>query len=759
MNKKDDTKTTDTSVSKTSGKVQTEKTVKTSEKKVKMVSAKKLPPLFKKEYTVKKYEKKIGRHIFIESDRKFIDKFFENSKNAKGEATVKVNLDSNIPSSDLERCKTLAKQIKSQKGGIKIVPLAAVIVLVAGIGISFTLFKNVIIKNALVSSMQGFFKAKTDIQKVDFKFFDSSLKISGLQQANKDSPMKNIFQLDEILVDFNLADLCRGKFHAENLVVEGVALDTERTKSGELPLKAKKEKKKSEEAKLSAKSDELKQNAMKNLMAMFENYNPEKMIEELQDRLTSPKIAAEVSANVQQKIAKWQAVPEKLSGQVAEFSSSVNAVANTDWSKVKDPVKLKSALETLNGAYTTGTSLKATVDRTSSEIKTDAAEVSTYAKKVESAVKSDLGLVEGKISEIKKLFSPDGLKQIMDEAVQSMLYSVLGKYYPYVDTAMKKALEIKDATEKSGAKNVDKNSKKTKASKKQKKEAQKRLSGRDVYFKADGVPKFLVNKAVASGYEYGKDAVLENLLFKGVASDISSNPDIYGKPAKIEADFKILGKPNNASIVIDARSKSQNPLIDASYSGKGYPVAADAQVFSFNSNSDIQAKLTADADGNFKIGGNIDMFMDGINGMEFEPARLSALYRTALLGVKNLTLGFTVSYDSQNGTSVSIDNLDKISGQIVNPITAAISTELNSIANESKAKVSAMLSEKTGIANEKITQFTEIQRLVNNQKNKLDSTQKQLEAKRRELENQIKNAAASAASSAITDAAGGFFKK
>lgn len=723
--------------------------VSKKQKKVKLVSAKKLPPLFKKSYTTEKYEKKIGKHIYIKTDREFIDKIFVPAKDKKNRDILKVDLKSNLPKADVKRYKVLAKQIKSQKGGIKIVPLLAVVILIAAIGICFTLFKNVIIKKGITSAMQGIFQAKTDIEKVDFQFFGSSLDIRGLQQANKDEPMKNLFQMDDIMIDFNLTDLCRGKFHAENLIVAGVALGTDRKTSGELPAKVKKEKKTSEESEISKKAEELKNAAMNSLLAMFADYNPEKMLSDLQDELKSPTLAAEISTNVQEKVAKWQEVPSQIQTQVTEFSTSVNDVIKTDWSKVSDPTRLKSALETLNSAYTKGTSLKTSIEKTTKEIESDSKEVAGYANQVESAVKSDLNLVETKIADVKNLFSPEGLKEIMNEAVQSMLYSVLGKYYPYVNTAMDKVTEIK-ASSVAKSEKSEKTEKSEKKAKKNKTETKReRLSGRDIYFKKDTVPKLLINNVVASGYEFGKEATEENLLFKGVATDISSNPDMYGKPAKAEADFKIGTNKNNAKIVVDARTNTTAPLVYADYTGNGYPINADAQVFSFESSSNIKANMSADSDGSFKIGGNVDLSMNGIKGFEFEPVRLSNLYNNALGGIKNLTLGFTIDCDKSNGVSVSIDNLDRLASQLVNPITKAVSGELNSIASEAQTKVTAMLSEKTGIATDKIAQFTNIEGLIGNQKNSLDSLQNQLDSKKKELENQIKNAAKGAATDAL----------
>ena len=730
---------------------------KKSAKKIKSVSAKKLPSIFKKEYTVDSYEKKIGKHIFIEADKDFVKKIFVSSADKKGRPIFKVDFSSQISKNDLKRYKILSKQIKNQKGGIKIVPLVAVAVFIAAAGISFSLFKNVIVKNIIVSSMQGIFKAKTDISKVDFKFFNSYLNIKGLVQANKDSPMKNIFQADDIMIDFDLADLCKGKFHAENIIVEGVALNTDRKVSGKIALKEKKAKQKSEESDISKKSEELKNSVSEHFMAMFQNYNPERILADLQEQLESPKIADDISAGIQEKITKWQDTPAKIQAEITGFSSSVNDILKTDWTKIKDVEKLKSALESLNNAYITGNSLKETVEKSSVEIKTDSVQIAAYAKQIEKAVVSDLNLVETKIGEAKKLFSIQGFSEVMSQAVQSVLYSAAGKYYPYVNTAMKKAIEIKnDSSGKSGG---SAKKQKPKKSGKNQKKSKERLKGRDFYFDSDGIPKILLNNVVASGYEYGKEQNAETLIFKCVATDISSDQNVYGKPAKIEADFKIFGD-NKASVTVDARTNSESPLVVANYLGKNYPFSADTQIFSFNSKADISAKFSADSDGSFKISGSLNMSMDGIDGMAFEPARLSELYGKALKGIKKLPIGFSVDFSKENGVSVSIENLDSLSRQLAEPVTAAIFGELDSISANARENASKMLSEKTGIATEKIDKFLDIQNLIGKEKAGIDSLQKQLDSKKKEIQNQIanaaKNAAVDAASSAIKNATNGF---
>ena len=88
--------------------------------------------------------------------------------------------------------------------------------------------------------MQKTFGARTDIDYLNFNLFDAQLDIRNLAQADKEYPMTNLFSIDSVKIDLNLTDLLRGKFHTENITVDGVALNTPRTISGELPEKTKK---------------------------------------------------------------------------------------------------------------------------------------------------------------------------------------------------------------------------------------------------------------------------------------------------------------------------------------------------------------------------------------------------------------------------------------------------------------------------------------------------------------------------------------
>lgn len=714
-----------------------------SKKPEKTVSAKKLPGIFKKTYKEKTYSKNLLKKFYIEADKKFVEKLYSPSQDKKGRNIMVCNKSAEITKADLKRYKLIAKQIKMQKGGIKLVPLIAVAVLVAVLSAGVSLFKNIIIEKAITSAMQGIFGAKTDIAKVDFQFFNASLEINGLEQANKDSPMKNLFQIDSIKTSFNLTDLLRGKFHAENLSVEGVAIDTERKKSGELPIKpAKTKEEKQTESALSAKKQELSEEASAKLKEMFDSYNPEKMLENLQNELKSPAVASQISTDVQQKVEKWSSLPAELQEKVNAFSKNVNDIANTDFSKINDVAKLKSTLEKINSTAKSGEELKKLIEKSNSDLFSDSKAIADYSNKIQTAIKSDYALVDSKISEMKSVLSPAGLNEIMTNAVQSVLYQMCGKYYPYVSKGLNAALS---AQKSSSEKETEKSAEKTE------KTVMTRHPGRTVFFKQDTVPTLFIENVTASGYEYKTD----NLLFKGNAKNIANNQNMTGKPTDISADFKIAGNPNNASVKIDARTNTNSPLVTASYTGSGIPVNADAQVFAFTSKSTIKAKMTADTNGKVSLNGVLDMNISEMTGMQFDVEKISELYNTALSNISRLTVDFSIGINEDKTMTISLNNLDSLASQLTTPVVKTLTAKLNSIAADARSSAAKLLSEKTGVATEKIEQFTNIKNSVNSSKESVNNLQKKLEQKKKQINDQITNSTKAAAG----DAAGNLIKK
>ena len=88
-------------------------------KKEKLVSARKLPGIFKKTYSPKKIENKIYKKIFIPADLELIKSIFE--PHPKKQGNLFVPRDKQISKRQLKKFKAIAKEIKRQKASFKLI--------------------------------------------------------------------------------------------------------------------------------------------------------------------------------------------------------------------------------------------------------------------------------------------------------------------------------------------------------------------------------------------------------------------------------------------------------------------------------------------------------------------------------------------------------------------------------------------------------------------------------------------------------------
>lgn len=223
--------------------------------------------------------------------------------------------------------------------------------------------------------MQSAFGAKTELSSVNVELLGASITIKNLQQANKNSPMKNLFQADKIEIKFNLTQALRGKFDAENIELSGFTVNTERKTTGELPKKEKKQKKQKQKSENSFDFAEKKNealNAAKNsIQEVFAEYNPQNIINELEGNLKSPETAKQVQAEAEALVSKWKNKPEELESQVKDLDQSVRSVLDTNWGNIDDVAKLKLAIENVTSAMEKSKSLTKNIQSTANDVKSD----------------------------------------------------------------------------------------------------------------------------------------------------------------------------------------------------------------------------------------------------------------------------------------------------------------------------------------------------------------------------------------------------
>ena len=716
---------------------------------------KKIPSLFRKKYTAKKLEKKIYKKLYVPDDKKYVKSLFTEveKKGAKQIPIYAIPADKaeQLAKKDMKRLKLLAKQIKSQKGRVNFVPLIVTIAFIVAIPVCFSMFKNVIIKKALTVVCENIFEAKTDIGKVDFKFLDSSLKIKKVEIANKNDYMKNLVDIGSITIDFDLGQLLRKRFVADELSVLDVNTGTERTTSGELPpakeKKIKKQKEKAEKAAsesklgkaLSDKKAVAADSLQKNITGLFNQFNPETLMQNYAAQLQTPAISTQVQEQIPQIVAKWQAKPAEVQKTVDELQKSVNEIMAFDFSSVQNnPLKIKEFIESLDSTYKNIDKVKNDANGVLNSFNADVAEADGLRKNVQNAVTHDMNFANSEINKIKSLNVSDGTK-LISGMFENVACDVLGKYYPYAMKGVDYLLELKSkqATQ----------PKKEKAKKEKKqKYTVKRAPGRDIFYRQDKVPALWIKKMAGSGPN-----------FFAQATDIASNQDIINKPAKIDFNMDLWNLQHTAKLVVDFRTETKEPLVRADYGLKNIPLNIPAEKFgeypgvpSFDAKCAVDAILKIFDDEGFEITGKGLLTDLKISTVPFEPEYASKIYSSVMGRINTVRASMTSGFTLSGGLNMALDSDADV--QVINSIKKEMEAQLAGIKENLKAELTKRINEASGGALSQFGSLDDIKSKLTGSVGQANGYEKQLTQKRSEAEKQMKGKADEATKKA-TDSA------
>ena len=486
---------------------------------------------------------------------------------------------------------------------------------------------------------------------------------------------------------------------------------------------------------------------------MFSAYDPDNFIGNIEEELQSSEVSKQVTEDIQSKIDKWKDIPNNLQTSIDGFSGTINKVVNTNWAGLTNLKDLQSALETTKKAISEGKKLTNTIESSTKDLLVDVNDISGYVSLIGDTVKSDIALVDSKINNIKYLFSVEGFSQIMNDGVQSMLYDIFGKYYTYflklkdlASSVTEKKDELTESVKEIVPNQITEAAAKVEEiASKEIKPKKERLKGRDVYYKKDTIPGFLIENVHASGYEKGT----ENLLFEAKVKELCFDHNVREKPTELSAFFKINEHQNNAALIIDARKTSTKPLIYGDYFGTGFPIASDAEVFKIDTLSNIDADISMNKNGVLGIGGILDMDISNIVAMDLENEKVNELYQKALSRVKELSLGFSIDLGLNGVFDIKLKNPEKLVTQLSEPVASVFVEEIESITQQAKDKASEYISKNSDSVTQKLEEFNKIKDLVQGKKSALDSLNEKLEEKKKELSDRIEELTKKATSDAL----------
>lgn len=703
------------------------------QKEPKTFSVKKLPGIFRKSYTEKAFNKKIIKKLYVESDKELIKSLFTEKKLVGKKKIEKISIKKDLvfQKKDLVQLKELAKEIRKNKGRVKFVPLIAVAGFITALVLVVMTFKNPIAKKLIKAGCESVFGAKTDIKSVNVELLGISIKVNGIAIGNKNSEnyMKNLFEAEKITVDMNFTQALRGKVIINDVSVTGMKFNTDRKTSCYIPIsKTDKDEKslkdsafmKSVASRSNQAIDELKNQATMTLGGS----NADEIVANIQSKLQTPIVAKKVQEDVQNLVTKWQQKPTELKSKIDDFSTNVKEFQELDLEVLKsNPMKLKEYLEKINSTIKKGNELKTDFESVAKEVKTDADSTKTMATDVANAVKADKKLAEDMVGNISN--SVKDSKKIFTHALDAVGYDMLGKYYPYAQQGINYALEMKRTSNAESKNEKPKEEKKTAT----------RLKGTTFWYSKE-LPSLWIKNVSASGYTENDGSK----GFSGAIKNITSDQNLINKPTTIEAMFDVKEINHSGNIILDVR-KSASDLIAINYVGKGFEAKIDGNKIAKASgipSIDGKATLTLKGSGGeigFSAGGKVELNPLILTTDGFANETVTKYYKQALDSIKNLSIGYDVSYSEEAGVDLTLN------GNFADQFMNALKTVIASIGKDAKELAFKKLNEQINSYDNEVTakikNFLGIEGDINEQNANLDTVRKALEAKKSEIEKQI----------------------
>ncbi|GAB1482096.1 hypothetical protein MASR2M78_09110 [Treponema sp.] len=679
------------------------KTEKTS--KTKGNSAKGKPPkpapLLKKPIPEKKFLKDYVKLIEQERDRAFLQASFELKD---GTYTLKQGLDKLT----MLRLNKLAKAIKANRGFVKTGPLILLVLLIAGLSIFYLFFMNPLLERTGEQALQALFGARAEISSFKLDLFKLRVSMDSLEVADRDSPMKNLFQSEKLNLNLNPASLLRGKIYIEKAESAAIQFGSPRKTSGALP-----------DVPQKAKARVPKGPSGPPLVD-FENFDANALLEREKDKLKTSIAYADAEAAITEATLRWQ----------TELETSKNSINNIEAASKQvlalNPKNLNSVDEVLKaGAEIQALSNQAQdAIKEASRIRDGAKNDLEMAKRLEKQARS---AINDDIAYLRSYIDPKSgtAKAALEPSVREILSDKLELYIAYGQRALEVAETLKEKND----------------ANKKAKPAKFTPKGRNVIYPSARLPLFRLGLLSSNFKAADRDWTIE-------FHEISSDPDLVKDPTRFHISVTSASQALSADAIADMRQDSKQAFSVVA-NGEGLPVNLGSSLKEVGIGS-LRGRLTFVA----TVMGSKDRTIRAQSDLRISETKIGEVSGTialaiadALSSVDALRLDIGYTQEPKNDPKFSLDsNLDEL-------IAKAIREIAGKYAKEAAEKLEKALRDYVGAELEgKLASKEELDAIfaaATGDKKAADFLKARLEAKRTELETRAKTMAEEAARKAV----------
>ena len=629
----------------------------------------KLNKLFTRKFGEAQFQRKILKHIFIPNDKTFVEKHFVKEQDKKsGKAIMVLSKQATLSRSEILKLNRIARDIQKQHGRINFIPLAAACVAVLLVLMFAYLFRNIISRKIVVSASEAAFGAKCDIKFIDFNLFDTHFQIKEYAVANQNAPMKNLFEIKNIDIKFNLLELSRGKFVCENIAVDGISWNTDRKTSGALPKKVKSQKDESSilnnnpvTQMINSELEQIRNGVSlsNGFEALREQTDPKLILQREMNAFQSPKIKDEIIDFVPTFVDSWKVQASQTESNVRSLVSKGQEISEIDFQNMSSPEEIQNFIVKITEMIAVSKKNIEVVQDLSSKIQDDVKKIETLGKNIETYVIADINHVKKVAAQIKDIKAIGG-SGFVSELFRVFYLETLGSYYPRLMELIAMANQAQKSPKKENAQTLADKSK-----------AMERLQGRNFLFSDHSAPTLLFKNVQLSGHSPDNDFTLA-----GDVQNITNDVDTWNKPITLSLSSTQKQFKETVQGTVDLRSATKS-LVDVAGNFSGLDLDLDAKITGL-------PKLAGafETSAEIEIGKNNDVRITTSGVVKnakltiekFEPEILSRIYDEVLARIN--TVDVTTAFFKPNDSNLKLNILSTVDEQIFASIQKQLLVEL-----------------------------------------------------------------------------------
>jgi len=683
-----------------------ETTEKKSEKPQKNI---KPPRVFRKPLKDNVFEKKYLKFIEHPQDNIFFKECFEKKD---GYYFIRAN----ITKKDAKKLKALLKVVRmNRKGTVRVIPIIFAAVITGAVIVFFTIFANPLLEKASEKALEAIFEAKSDIDNFRLSLLKFEISISGLTIANRDNPMTNLIQMSKTGIKLKPQAVLRGKIYIEWIKAETIRFGTERTVSGAIPGRQKKEKPPKE------KTDDPP-------LIDLKNFDANALLNQEFDKLNTPKLYDEAINAYNEISEKWKTNVENTTAKVAELRALSQPLLNINVNSLNNADTIRQTIQDINAATNAVQAATNDVKTVANGLEADVNAAAALERNARNSLTNDINLLKSYID-----LGSGAAFSAIEPFIRDMLSGTAEQYLDY-------GLMALEALEKLKTQSASKPKEE-----KPKKEKKIAFKGRNVHYPTASYPSFYLGTVTS-------DFTLDSWNWMFDLGNISSDPDLTYRQTNnssvylnfgLSEEGKSIGR--NAVFKGTADFKTDPAQrFTANLNGSGFPVSIGDQlsnigVNGLDANADVTVSMTGKPDGSFTAGADARLMQPRIINPQ---GTIAEAVDTAVkkAGVINLGIQYAHNTDVKDDFKLTTNIADLFAGALRETAQAYVNKAMEEVEKALRQRID----EYVGGRFDSKESVDLLLKTVKGDSAAIDQMKSALDAKKNEFEQKLRNLAAGA---------------